>query len=125
MAPPHLPAKICATCGRTFMWRKEWARNWDEVRHCSDRCRSGRTRSATLELETRILALLTQRPRGASICPSQVLPAEEKQDATRMDAVRAAARRLAHGAAIDIVQRGVVVDPDRARGPIRLRLRST
>jgi len=52
-----------------------------------------------------------------------VLPDDEKQEAQRMEAVRAAARRLAHGATIDIVQGGVVVHPDRARGPIRLRLR--
>ncbi|MGP1355559.1 DUF2256 domain-containing protein [Roseicyclus sp.] len=34
-----LPQKTCATCGRPFAWRKKWARVWDEVRHCSDRCR--------------------------------------------------------------------------------------
>ncbi len=37
-----LPAKICATCGRPFTWRKKWAKTWDEVRYCSDRCRSER-----------------------------------------------------------------------------------
>ncbi len=35
-----LPTKICATCGRPFTWRKKWARTWDEVRYCSDRCRN-------------------------------------------------------------------------------------
>jgi hypothetical protein len=35
-----LPAKPCATCGRPFVWRRKWARVWDEVRHCSDRCRA-------------------------------------------------------------------------------------
>ncbi|HSF63761.1 MAG TPA: DUF2256 domain-containing protein [Paracoccaceae bacterium] len=34
-----LPEKTCATCGRPFTWRKKWARVWDEVRYCSDRCR--------------------------------------------------------------------------------------
>ncbi|WP_298402218.1 DUF2256 domain-containing protein [uncultured Chloroflexus sp.] len=39
----QLPAKICAACGRPFEWRKKWARCWEEVRYCSDRCRqSGR-----------------------------------------------------------------------------------
>lgn len=37
-----LPEKTCATCGRPFTWRKKWARVWDEVRFCSDRCRSAR-----------------------------------------------------------------------------------
>ncbi|MFY0691649.1 MAG: DUF2256 domain-containing protein [Paracoccaceae bacterium] len=36
------PTKICLTCGRPFEWRRKWARNWDEVRYCSQRCRSAR-----------------------------------------------------------------------------------
>ncbi|MFY8001170.1 MAG: DUF2256 domain-containing protein [Candidatus Kapaibacteriota bacterium] len=34
-----LPTKICATCSRPFVWRKKWAKNWDDVRYCSDACR--------------------------------------------------------------------------------------
>lgn len=43
-----LPEKICATCGRSFAWRKKWAKVWEEVRYCSDRCRGerGAARSA-------------------------------------------------------------------------------
>jgi hypothetical protein len=37
-----LPSKPCAVCGRPMTWRKAWARNWDEVRHCSDACRARR-----------------------------------------------------------------------------------
>jgi hypothetical protein len=37
-----LPQKTCATCGRPFAWRRKWARDWDAVRHCSDRCRAAR-----------------------------------------------------------------------------------
>jgi hypothetical protein len=37
-----LPVKTCATCGRTFVWRKKWEKVWDEVRHCSHRCRATR-----------------------------------------------------------------------------------
>ncbi|MDZ7708728.1 MAG: DUF2256 domain-containing protein [Roseovarius sp.] len=37
-----LPVKTCATCGRPMVWRKKWARVWDEVRYCSERCRRGR-----------------------------------------------------------------------------------
>lgn len=37
-----LPQKICAHCGRPFAWRKKWARDWDNVRFCSDACRSGK-----------------------------------------------------------------------------------
>lgn len=39
-----LPEKVCAQCGRPFAWRKKWARGWDAVRHCSDRCRAAARR---------------------------------------------------------------------------------
>jgi hypothetical protein len=35
-----LPVKTCAACGRPFAWRKAWAKVWDDVKYCSDRCRS-------------------------------------------------------------------------------------
>lgn len=38
-AKADLPAKVCAACGRPFSWRKKWARDWENVRYCSDRCR--------------------------------------------------------------------------------------
>ncbi|MBK8286785.1 MAG: DUF2256 domain-containing protein [Ahniella sp.] len=34
-----LPSKICVVCHRLMTWRKAWARNWDDVRYCSDACR--------------------------------------------------------------------------------------
>jgi hypothetical protein len=37
-----LPQKDCAACGRPFAWRKKWARDWENVRFCSDACRDGR-----------------------------------------------------------------------------------
>ncbi|MDP3521109.1 MAG: DUF2256 domain-containing protein [Hydrogenophaga sp.] len=36
----YLPSKPCVVCGRTMTWRKAWAKNWDEVRYCSDACRA-------------------------------------------------------------------------------------
>ena len=42
-----LPVKTCATCGRPFTWRKKWEKVWDEVRHCSDRCRGASARPRT------------------------------------------------------------------------------
>jgi hypothetical protein len=35
-----LPEKTCITCGRPFSWRKKWEKVWDEVKYCSDRCRT-------------------------------------------------------------------------------------
>lgn len=36
-----LPSKVCLRCGLPFSWRKKWERDWDNVKYCSDRCRSG------------------------------------------------------------------------------------
>jgi len=35
----ELPHKDCLTCGKPFAWRKKWARDWDNVKYCSERCR--------------------------------------------------------------------------------------
>lgn len=35
----NLPTKLCAGCGLPFTWRKKWARDWEKVRYCSERCR--------------------------------------------------------------------------------------
>ncbi|WP_081536140.1 DUF2256 domain-containing protein [Rhodovulum sp. P5] len=40
-----LPSKVCGACGRPFAWRKKWAKNWESVRYCSDRCRRGHVRA--------------------------------------------------------------------------------
>jgi hypothetical protein len=34
-----LPYKICSVCGLSFSWRKKWAKCWNEVKYCSERCR--------------------------------------------------------------------------------------
>jgi len=39
-----LPTKVCVTCCRPFVWRKAWARVWEEVLYCSDRCRKNTSR---------------------------------------------------------------------------------
>jgi hypothetical protein len=36
--------RICEFCGREFEWRKKWARDWEEVRYCSVRCRQSRNK---------------------------------------------------------------------------------
>ncbi|KIN64625.1 hypothetical protein Z946_3517 [Sulfitobacter noctilucicola] len=37
-----LPQKDCVTCGRPFVWRRKWAKVWETVKYCSDRCRNER-----------------------------------------------------------------------------------
>lgn len=119
------PVKTCVACGRSFAWRKKWARDWAQVRYCSDRCRA--TRGAAEDgaaIEAVIRDVLARRAAGATLCPSEaarVLSPEAWRD--RMEDVRSAARRMAAAGEIEITQGGRAVDPDRARGPIRLRRR--
>lgn len=35
-----LPTKTCAVCGLAFAWRKKRARDWEQLKYCSDRCRN-------------------------------------------------------------------------------------
>lgn len=38
----ELPSKVCLVCNRPFQWRKKWAKNWEEVKYCSERCKRTR-----------------------------------------------------------------------------------
>ena len=38
-----LPSKPCVACGRDMTWRKSWAKNWEQVKYCSDACRAHKT----------------------------------------------------------------------------------
>jgi hypothetical protein len=41
-----LPSKPCLACGRPMSWRRRWAKNWDEVKYCSDACRRAKGQAA-------------------------------------------------------------------------------
>ena len=114
--------KVCVSCGRTMTWRKSWARNWDSVRYCSDTCRKQRVSEQDRQLEVHILSMLASRPRGATICPSDVARGAAEDWRPLMEPVRRAARRLVAKGRVEICQGGRVVDPSHARGPIRIRL---
>jgi hypothetical protein len=47
-----LPRKICAACGLPFSWRKKWARDWDRVEYCSERCRRSGLKAGERENKT-------------------------------------------------------------------------
>lgn len=140
-----LPTKPCVVCGRDITWRRKWARDWANVRYCSERCRGAGRSSRDALLEAAILALLTEASSAGradrSICPSQAarrvaaeLDAERPGNAgpgastdeaawrELMEPARSAARRLVAAGRCEITQGGRVVDPSRARGPIRVRL---
>jgi hypothetical protein len=31
--------KLCIVCNRPMTWRRKWAKNWNDVKYCSDACR--------------------------------------------------------------------------------------
>ncbi len=40
VAKRDLPQKMCPVCNRPFTWRKKWEKSWEEVKYCSERCRT-------------------------------------------------------------------------------------
>lgn len=114
--------KVCERCGRTMQWRAKWARNWNEVKYCSDACRKQRLTAVDTALEDAILQLLNARARDASICPSEAARAVGGESwQSLMEPARMAARRLVAQEKVQITQGGKAVDPSRAKGPIRIR----
>ncbi|MBU2753131.1 DUF2256 domain-containing protein [Acidithiobacillus sp. CV18-2] len=40
MKKAQLPQKLCPVCNRPFSWRKRWRKDWEQVKYCSQACRS-------------------------------------------------------------------------------------
>ena len=117
-----LEEKTCQACGRTIQWRKKWAKNWDQVKWCSDRCRRQKVRPVDQQLETAIEQLLNSREAFKSICPSEAAKLVDPVNWRELlEPARSAARRLVTAGTHEITQKGRIVDPSRARGPIRIR----
>ncbi len=77
---------------------------------------------ADRDLEDKIRELLDARARTATICPSDVARAMSTDNwRDLMEPVRRAARRLTSKGEVEITQKGSVVDPSTAKGPIRIR----
>lgn len=77
-------------------------------------------------LEQALLHLLENRRPGATICPGEAARAiggdDESEWRPLMEPTRAAAKRLAAAGTVRITQKGEPVDPDDAKGPIRIGL---
>lgn len=102
------------SCGRVVTWRKKWARDWDQVRYCSDACRRRGRSTADSELEDAIRATLT---RGRSVTDVDLA----ESVGAEAEPVRRAARRLVAAGEVELVQRGRVVDPSTAKGAFTIR----
>jgi len=74
------------------------------------------------ELAAKIRELLNARSAESSICPSDVARAAAPDNwRPLMEPVREAARHMVADGEVQITQGGEVVDPESARGPIRIR----
>ena len=133
---PH-KEKLCKTCKRPIRWTEQNARDWDILRFCSEACSGYRPAQHDPALEAAILQLLAERTadgdRTQTICPSEAAklvagdPRTKSHAARRdwealMEPARAAARRLAAQHRILVTQHARPVDPNKVKGPIRLRL---
>lgn len=104
-------------------WRKKWANNWAEVKYCSDACRRRGLKPQDDALAAAILALLDSRGASMTICPSEAArQVGGDQWQVLNEPARAAARRLSNEGKIQMLQKGHIVDPSTARGPVRLKL---
>ena len=122
MSRTPLPTKPCARCGRTITWRKAWERDWASVRWCSDNCRKHGLAPVDLELEDTLLALVASHPDPGSVDPAEASKAVGGADWEELvEPARNAARRLVAAGRAEIIQGGRVIDPDHAKGPIRVR----
>lgn len=69
------------------------------------------------------MQLLARQDHGKTICPSDAARSLDEHSFRRlMPIVRSAANILVNEGAIEVTQRGEVVDLDEAKGPVRLRL---
>jgi hypothetical protein len=115
--------KACKCCGRTIEWRKKWQDCWQEIQFCSEKCRKSRRSKLDEQLESTIIELLSKRSSSSTICPSEAARLCLGEDAWKpeMERTRQAARRLVAQGRIHFTQKGIIVDPSNAKGPIRLR----
>ncbi|MFD2740819.1 DUF3253 domain-containing protein [Sulfitobacter aestuarii] len=73
-------------------------------------------------IEAEIAAQVAARGAGKTICPSEVARALSDDWRGLMPEVRAVAGAMVRDGRIIATQGGAVIDPERARGPIRLGL---
>lgn len=106
--------KTCVSCGRVITWRKKWARDWDQVRYCSDACRRRGRTSADSALEDAIRTALT---RARSVSDVELV----RSVGAEAEPVRRAARRLVAVGEVELIQHGRVVDPSLAKGAFTIR----
>lgn len=97
------------------------AKNWDDVRYCSEACRRRKITSVDRRLEE-LLRALVERAGRAGVDPDEAARCVDPEGWKQLhEPARRAARRLVAAGAAEMVQGGRVVDPSTAKGEVRLR----
>lgn len=118
---PPREVKTCRSCGRRIEYRKKWERHWADIAYCSDACRARKIRAVDSALEGWLLEHLSAGSRGSGVDPAAAAAALERDAGSLHEPARSAARRLVNRGLAEMIQRGVVVDPSTAKGPVTLR----
>ncbi|MFP7571354.1 DUF2256 domain-containing protein [Marivita sp. S2033] len=77
-----LPSKICPTCARPFTWRKKWEKSWNDVRYCSQRCRTTRGQPASCDRELAAFSNNAEQRFGHKDRPSILRPGRGNPNGT-------------------------------------------
>tara|TARA_B100001559_G_scaffold318139_1_gene324676 strand:- start:862 stop:1242 length:381 start_codon:yes stop_codon:yes gene_type:complete len=118
----NFPQKSCSSCGRSFTWRKSIAKNWDDVKYCSNACRKRKLSKTDQQIENTILELLEIQTYPTSLSTDQVADfLDFGDDKNLLESIKRAARRLEAKSFVIITQDGKRVDSSKAKGHLQIR----
>ena len=114
-------SKVCASCGRAFTWRKKWAKNWEQVRYCSTRCRSKGTILPQDPLIQAVFDALKRVPSKRACTVDAIEQALHEQGHSAQQ-TRVALRTMIHAGQISSMEGNKRIAPERLKGNSTLRL---
>ena len=118
----NFPEKSCWSCGRSFTWRKSFAKNWDAVKYCSNACRKRKLSKIDQQIENTILKLLESQPHPTPLTTGQIADLLDfGNDKNLLESIKRAARRLEAKSFVIITQDGKRVDSSTAKGHLQIR----
>ena len=118
----NLPQRSCSSCGRSFTWRKSFAKNWEDVKYCSKACRKRKLSKIDQQIENTILELLETQTYPTPLSTGQIADfLDFGDDKNLLESIKRAARRLEAKSFVIITQDGKRVDSSKAKGHFQIR----
>ena len=118
----NLPQRSCSSCGRSFTWRKSFAKNWEDVKYCSKACRKRKLSKIDQQIENSILELLETQTYPTPLSTGQIANLLDfGDDKNLLESIKRAARRLEAKSFVIITQDGKRVDSSKAKGHLQIR----